>query len=282
MRLFILTAFTMVAFASNSILTRMAIEPGHIDPISFALIRVFAGAAFLCGLAWFKGARFVWRGRARAVGAVSLSVYMIGFSLAYVSLDAGLGALILFGVVQISMFGYSAWIGAHPTPRQILGAAIAFAGLGVVLWPGAQSSTSIFGAACMVAAGIGWAIYTLSGKSAKTPLAETAANFAVCLPILALLTLPFIDRVSPVGVALAVICGALTSGLGYALWYRVLPELQRSVAAIVQLSVPVIAILAGAALLNESVTLPVILAAALVVLGIGLAVTRQSAPRDHT
>lgn len=282
MRLVFLTAFTMVAFASNSILTRMAIEPGHIDPISFALIRVLAGAVFLCGLAWVQGSHLVWRGPARLIGAASLSVYMIGFSLAYVSLDAGLGALILFGVVQISMFAYSACVGAYPTHRQMAGAAIAFAGLVVALWPDADAAGNAFGAIAMVIAGLGWAAYTLSGKSARNPLGETAANFALCLPILCVLTFPFIDVATGVGVFLAVICGALTSGLGYALWYKVLPDMPRSSAAVVQLSVPVIAILAGVVVLNESITVSIIAASALVVLGIWLAVTRQSAPADRS
>lgn len=278
MRLILLTAFTMIAFASNSVLTRMAIEPGHIDPVSFALIRVFAGAVFLCALAWFRGARAgVWS-RARLLGAGSLSVYMIGFSLAYVTLDAGLGALILFGVVQIAMFAYSAAIGQRPTARQTAGAAIAFAGLVVALWPDQGQTGSIWGAASMVMAGLGWAAYTLTGKNARNPLAETATNFAVCLPMLIVLTLPFIQNTSPEGVLLAMICGAFTSGLGYALWYLVLPDLQRSIAAVVQLSVPIIAILAGVLLLGEAVTMPVIAAAALVISGIGLAVTGQSVP----
>ena len=146
MRLFLLTSFTMIAFASNSILTRMAIEPGFIDPISFALIRVLAGAAFLCGMVLLKGGNLPWTGRARLLGASCLAVYMVGFSLAYVTLDAGLGALILFGVVQISMFSYSALIGLRPGARQVIGAAIAFSGLLIALWPDESGVHSIWGA----------------------------------------------------------------------------------------------------------------------------------------
>lgn len=274
----------MIAFAANSILTRMAVEPGHIDPISFALIRVLAGALCLCTLVLVNGAELPWRGKGRFVGAISLSAYMIGFSLAYISLDAGLGALILFGVVQITMFVYASVVGARPTARQITGAGVAFTGLVIALWPVPQDQPNVdfSGAASMVVAGLGWAAYTLSGKSSRNPLASTAANFALCLPILGVLILPFVDHVSVIGVALAVACGALTSGLGYALWYNVLPDLQQSVAAVVQLSVPIIAIGAGAVLLGEAVTLAVAVAALLVVSGIGLAATSRSVPADRS
>ncbi len=282
MRLTALTAFTMVAFASNSILTRMAIEPDLIDPYSFAAIRVLAGAVFLWALVARKRADLPLRAKGRLIGAASLAVYMVGFSLAYVSLDAGLGALILFGVVQVSMFAYSALVGAHPTLRQVAGATIAFVGLVIALWPEGDTHGGMAGAFFMVLAGLGWAAYTLSGKNAQNPLAETGANFVISLPVVAVFAVFLAHHVTVPGVLLAIICGALTSGLGYALWYRVLPELQRSAAAVVQLSVPIIAILAGALILGETVTASVILSAALVICGIGLAVTKQSPPADRT
>jgi len=281
MRVFFLTAFTMTAFASNSVLTRMAVESGYIDAMSFALIRVVSGAAFLALLLVRTGSPLPWRGRARAIGALSLTAYMFGFSLAYITLDAGLGALILFGVVQITMFGYSAATGARPTPRQLLGAAIAFGGLVLALMPDTSRGGSGLSAAFMVLAGVGWAVYTLSGKSSRNPLSTTAANFVICAPITLLLSLPFLSHASAAGIAIAVVCGAVTSGLGYALWYRVLPELQQNVAPVVQLSVPVIAIFAGSVLLDESLNASILLAAALVIAGIALAVTRQSPQADR-
>ena len=282
MRLVFVTGFTMIAFASNSILTRMAIEPGHIDPISFALIRVLAGAGLLCALVLMKGAAVPLRGHARLIGAASLCIYMIGFSVAYITLDAGLGALILFGVVQISMFAYGGVYGVAPSMRQLIGAGIAFLGLIVALWPEPGGNSGMVGAVSMICAGLGWAAYTISGKAEANPLAATSANFLMCLPLLLVLTFPFIEHASLTGILLAVLCGALTSGLGYALWYRVLPKLQQSVAAVVQLSVPIIAILAGALVLGERLSLEIAVAAALVVAGIGLAVTQQSSPRDRS
>ena len=278
MRLILLTAFTMCAFASNSLLTRAAVEGGHIDPVTFAVLRVLSGAVILAALVLGQGGRLPLKGRATAIGASSLAVYMIGFSLAYVTLDAGLGALILFGVVQITMFLYAALRGTRPTPRQISGAAVAFLGLGIALWPAGETPTNLAGAAFMTLAGLGWAAYTICGKEAANPLAATAANFCMCLPILCVLLFPWLQAATLWGVVLAFVCGAVTSGLGYALWYRVLPGLQQSTAAVVQLSVPIIAILSGAALLGERLTWDVLVAAALVVAGIGWAVTLRSVP----
>lgn len=278
MRLILLTCLTMIAFASNSVLNRMAVDGGGIDPSSFAMIRVLAGAVTLCLILTVQGGRLPLLERDRIVGALSLAAYMIGFSLAYVTLDAGLGALILFGTVQVTMFGWSALRGATPTLRQMAGASIAFAGLLIALWPKDGAAGDVAGAALMVIAGLGWAAYTLVGKGAKDPLAATAANFVLTLPLLALLLFGAGLHAAPTGIVLAIISGALTSGLGYALWYTILPRFAGQAAAVIQLSVPIIAIAGGAVLLGEALTLSLALAAALVVGGIAVAVTASAAP----
>lgn len=272
----------MMAFAANSILTRMAIEGGHIDPSGFALVRVAAGAVVLGMIVAVRGKGMPLLRRNRLPGAISLTIYMIGFSLAYLTLDAGLGALILFGVVQITMFAHGTLTGAAPTRRQMTGAAIAFSGLMLALWPGAGGSSNPLGAVLMVMAGLGWAAYTIAGRKSIDPLAATAANFLLCLPMMLILLVGTGLTLSVTGVVLGIICGGLTSGLGYALWYHVLPQLDGSTAAIVQLSVPIIALVAGVILLGETVSLPLALAAVLVVGGIGWAVTARSALADRT
>ncbi|WP_390913000.1 EamA family transporter [Pseudosulfitobacter sp. SM2401] len=277
MRLILLTILTMLAFASNSVLNRLGVGGGHIDAASFAAVRMLAGAVALSVILMARGGAFPLLERSRIIGTLSLAAYMIGFSLAYVSLDAGLGALILFGVVQVSMFVWGAVTGTRPTLRQICGASIAFGGLAVALWPSEGRSTDPMGAALMVVAGLGWAAYTLAGRGAKAPLPATAANFILATP---LMLLPLIGQelnLSAYGTVLAVVAGAVTSGLGYALWYSVLPHMQASTAAVVQLSVPIIAIAAGALLLGETVTVVIGLAALLVVGGIALAVTSRPA-----
>ena len=250
----------MTAFAANSILTRAAVDGGHIDPSGFAIIRVLAGAVVLGMLMTLRGGALPLLQPKRMWGALSLTAYMIGFSLAYLTLDAGLGALILFGVTQIT---------------------IAFIGLLIVLWPGSGSQTDITGASLMVVAGVGWAIYSLLGRGGKDPLAETAASFIMCLPLLLILLVGTGLTFGVTGMMLAIVCGGLTSGLGYALWYSILPHFDSSTAAIVQLSVPIIAIIAGAVLLGEPLTVTVMLSAVLVVGGIGWAVSAQSVRAGH-
>ncbi len=276
MKIVLLTALTMIAFASNSLLTRLAIDGAHIDPSSFGLIRVLSGAAVLWAIVAVRRSRLPFSGKARVVGATSLAAYIVGFSMAYLTLDAGLGALILFGVVQITMFLHGAVTGAGPTRRQLTGAAISFFGLLLALWPGADSVADPVGAAFMILAGLGWGAYTISGRGAADPLASTGANFVLSVPILALVLFGTLDHASATGWGLAMLCGGITSGLGYALWYSVLPYLQQGAAAIVQLSVPVIAILGGAVFLGEPVTLIIVLAAALVLGGIAFGVTSRS------
>jgi len=276
MRLFLLTALTMTAFAANSVLNRLAVAQGWADPGGFAILRVLAGAAMLTVLVLAQGQRLpLWR-RRRLLGAGSLTLYMVGFSLAYLTLDAGLGALILFGVVQIAMFGWSAATGAPPTMRQMAGAAIAFGGLVWVLWPTGAFRVDAGGAGLMALAGIGWAAYTLAGRREADALAATGANFALALPLTAAAILPVtgVPAMSGAGLLLATVSGAVTSGLGYALWYRLVPALGPVRAATVQLSAPVIAVLGGVLLLGETAPLRLLLGGAVLLGGIALSIRR--------
>jgi len=275
MRLILLTILAMCALAANSILTRAAVDGGHLGPGMFAIIRVAAGATMLAAISMSRGVALPLRDRTRWIGAVSLTAYMVGFSLANLTLDAGLGALILFGVTQITMFTHAALTGAAPNTRQMVGAGVAFTGLILVLWPGEGSMTDPVGAALMVIGGLGWAAYTIVGRGAADPIAATGASFLLCLPLLIVLLGWMGVSGDWFGIMLAVTSGAVTSGLGYALWYSLLREMSSTTAAVVQLSVPVIAIIAGAILLGEAVTLTVMIAAALVVSGIGWAVTAK-------
>ena len=269
MRLVLLTALTMVAFAANSVLNRAGLVHGGIDPASFGAIRLCAGAVTLWALIALSGSSGLsefadWR----AAGALFL--YIFGFSFAYLSLDAGVGALILFGMVQMTMFAGGLRAGEQPPARRWVGAGTAFGGLVWLMWPGGGAVVSPVHAGFMIAAGIGWGLYSLIGRGASDPLAATAANFVLATPLGLALAVPslvfFGGALSAWGVVLACLSGAVTSGLGYALWYRVLPQLLPSVAAVAQLTVPVIAMAAGLLLLAEPLSLGILLPS-LVVLG---------------
>jgi drug/metabolite transporter (DMT)-like permease len=279
MRLFLLTALTMTAFAANSVLNRMALAGGSIDAASFGTIRLIAGAVMLGGLSLAFRGRLRLGGAGRIIGVLSLLVYIYGFSAAYTALDAGLGALILFGVVQITMFAGGLLAGEATPPRRWIGAALAFAGLAWLLWPGAGPQISVPHGLSMTLAGVGWGLYSLSGRKATDALQATAANFILAAPlgVVAGFALPAGaggTHAGAEGIALAILAGAVTSGLGYALWYRVLPGLDSAVAAVTQLTVPVIAVAGGMVFLGESLGLQTLLASALVLGGVAISVLR--------
>ena len=275
MKLFFLVAVTMTAFAANSVLNRVGVATFGMDPFVFAVIRVAAGATMLAVLVTLRGQSPFVDLPNRWCGALALTVYMIGFSWAYLSLGSGLGALILFGILQMMMFGWAVFK-RQPVPvMRWVGAAFALVGLAVLLWPSGPAMVPFAGTLAMIAATAGWAAYTILGQGVRDPLAVSAGNFILCLPLVALSLLLASGGVLSVGgVAAAIVAGAVTSGMGYALWYRVLPELPTTVAAVAQLSVPVIAVLAGVIFLAEPVSVRLIAAGVLVLGGIAVSNVR--------
>ncbi len=275
MKLFLLTVMTMSAFAANSILNRAAVDGAGMSPFDFALLRVWAGALTLAVLTMRAPA--VWRGLMTAktlAGGATLTIYMIGFSAAYLTLDAGVGALILFGVVQLAMFTITSLRGVPPRALQLIGAGVAFAGLVVLLWPAGGVALDAVGVGAMIAAGLGWAVYSILGQGVAAPVVATARNFAVSAVMVAPLVLAF-GGGSAQGATLAVISGVVASALGYSLWYQIVPRLGASKAALAQLSVPVIAVAGGAILFGEAITPRMIIAGLLVVGGLGIGLIRR-------
>lgn len=262
----------MVAFASNSILNRWALLDGTTGPAAFQALRVVAGAVCLGVLLLLRGGLPPLLVRRRAVGTGSLMAYMLGFSFAYVALDAGVGALILFGGVQVTMFAGALLKGERPPVLRWVGAAVAFGGLVWLLWPGAFGAPPLGAALMMGIAAVSWGIYSLAGRGASDPMAETGANFICSIPFALVALLIVQDGMSVSGAFLAIVCGAMTSGLGYALWYSVLPKLDAAVAALVQLTVPVIAVLGGVLILGEVASGRLIMASAVVLGGVALGV----------
>ncbi len=281
MKIITLVALTMLAFAANSVLTRIGVSQFGMDPFVFSIVRVIAGALALAGVVVLRG-RKPWIGWSNHTpAAIALGTYMIGFSWAYISLGAGLGALILFGALQIMLFGWAIAKGQAIPLERWIGASLALLGLGVLLWPAGDVTVPVAGTLAMLIATAGWAVYTVLGQSSVDPLVGSAGNFILCIPVVGFgLFAATPGDVQLGGVAAAVAAGALTSGLGYALWYRVLPQIQTTTAATAQLSVPVIAIVAGALLLSEPVSLRMVAASALVLGGIALSNGRW-VPRRH-
>ncbi|WP_298257762.1 DMT family transporter [uncultured Litoreibacter sp.] len=275
MRLFLLTALTMVAFAANSVLNKLGVSQGGMEPLGFAMLRLWSGALMLLILVWFR--QNAARETGSFVGAASLLVYMLGFSLAYVTLETGVGALILFGVVQITMFAIAAITGERIPTLRYIGCGVAFSGLVVLLWPSNGVTVDLWGGVLMAAAGVGWGVYTFVGRGAVSPLLRTERSFRFAAMFMGAVALVVgLPMGTSLGYATAVASGAVSSALGYALWYRVLPQLPTTIAATVQLTVPVIALAGGMVFLGEALSLKFFIAGLLVLGGVGIALRKQA------
>lgn len=270
----LLAFLAILAFAGNSLLTRAALSQALIGAGAFGAIRLAAGAAMLLACTGFAWRRAMPRW-ADGAGIAALLAYMAGFSFAYRGLGAATGALILFASVQMSMAGLAAWRGVYPSARQILGLALAFGGLAWLLAPGILAPP-LLPALLMAGAGAAWGVYTLIGRGSIDALATTTRNFIGAAPLSLVLLMP--ESAVPVtapGAGLAIAAGALTSGLGYAIWYRVLPRLSVTTAGAVQLLVPVIAAAGAGLWLNEQISPRLVFAGAAILTGIALTLRFQ-------
>ncbi len=270
----ILTSITMLAFAANSVLCRMALKRTMIDPASFTLVRIASGALMLWIFSSLAGHR---SGKAgNWLSSAVLLGYAAAFSFAYVSLPVGTGALLLFGAVQATMIVRGLIAGERMNRPQLAGFVIAVAGLIILVLPGI-AAPPLIGALLMTGAGVCWGIYSLRGRKSTDPLATTAGNFLRAVPFAIVVSLVFLRTTHPDirGMLFAVLSGALASGLGYAIWYAALRGLTATRAAVVQLSVPVIAALAGVTILGEHITLRLAISSVAVLGGIALFVLER-------
>ena len=280
MRASIYTLVAMFAFAGNSIICRLALVDGSIDPGSFTYIRLAAGAITLLLTLKLRSGDVSVREHGSWVSAALLFLYAICFSYAYVDLSTGTGALILFGCVQATMIVMALRSGDRPHRTEWLGWFLAGCGFVWLLLPGV-SAPSLQGSLLMAIAGIGWGIYSVRGKRESEPLASTASNFArtlipVTIAAIVATTSLGTSHWSSNGVALAVLSGGLTSGIGYVIWYAALRYLKSMQAALVQLSVPAIAALGGVLLVAEAPSLRLVLSGLLVLGGISIALAGKS------
>ena len=295
MKPFFLTTFALVAFAFNSILCRMALGTDEIDAASFTAVRLFAGAVALIVISYVCRSPRVSKGLTRKLdvkplltrgllhygnwlSAFFLFAYAICFSFAYLGLTTGTGALILFGSVQMTMIFVALFKGEPPGALEWMGLGVALGGLVYLVFPG-LSSPPIVSSMLMAVAGIAWGFYTLRGRGSIDPLGDTTGNFIRTLPLVILVLLPFLPNIhlSGRGVVLAVLSGALASGVGYTVWYAALKFHTSTRAAVLQLAVPVIAAVGGVLLLDEPATLRLAIAAALILGGIALTIFGRNA-----
>ena len=264
----------MIAFASNSLLCRAALKQTSIDAASFTFVRIFSGAVAL----WLimKMRRTSWKAAGNWISALALFVYAAAFSFAYVDLAAGTGALLLFGAVQATMILWGLHKGERLRAIQIVGLLVAVTGLVVLVFPG-LSAPPLIGSVLMLGAGVAWGIYSLLGKQSGSAVGATAGNFLRAVPLAAGISIALLPwaRLDRSGIVYAAISGAITSGLGYVIWYSALSGLKASSAATVQLSVPVLAATGGILLLGEPITLRYVLASIAVLGGIALVVIEK-------
>ncbi|MEP6485433.1 MAG: DMT family transporter [Rudaea sp.] len=275
-RLLAATSLAMIAFAGNSLLCRLALKQTQIDAATFTSIRLVSGAVMLWIIVYARDRTLTIKGSVPS--ALALFAYAVCFSFAYVQLSAATGALLLFGSVQATMIGYGVRNGERLRALSVAGVAAAFAGFVLLILPGV-AAPPLLGTALMITAGIAWGIYSLRGrKIAGDPTRVTAGNFLLCVPmaiVLSLCALPWLSIDGP-GIFYAMASGALTSGVGYAIWYAALPGLQATQAAIVQLSVPPIAAAGGVLLLGETMTMRLAIAALAILGGIALVIAEKS------
>jgi drug/metabolite transporter (DMT)-like permease len=276
------TSIALVAFAGNSILCRLALGQAAVDAATFSAVRLISGAITLGLITRFSQPTAI-RESGTWLSAAMLFLYAVPFSFAYISLTTGTGALILFGCVQVTMIVSALWSGERPHPLQWLGLAVALAGLVYLVFPG-LAAPSPRGSGLMAIAGVAWGVYSLLGRGAKDPLAQTAANFIRSVPFVlgvSLLSIPMFS-VSTDGFLLAIASGALASGLGYVIWYLALRGLTTTRSAVVQLAVPVLAAAGGVMFMSETISMRLLLSATTILGGVGLALIgreRHAAPR---
>jgi drug/metabolite transporter (DMT)-like permease len=270
------TALALVCFSANSLLCRLALSHASIDAASFTAVRLISGAVTLAVLARAAGRRPL-AADVSWSSAAMLFLYAAPFSYAYGILTAGTGALLVFGAVQVTMILGAVRAGDRPNAGQWLGLATAFGGLIYLLLPGVTAPSHL-GAALMLLSGVGWGLYSLRGRTARDPLAQTASNFARTVPMVLALSLVGYRslHLEHAGVIYALLSGALASGVGYVLWYHAVPGLPGIAASIVQLPVPILTATGGVLFLAERITLRLGVAAVAVLGGVAFALIARA------
>lgn len=264
----VFTTCALIAFAANSVLCRLALGDETIDAASFTIIRLLSGAITLL-LIMKLGSSTTASSKGSWTAAFMLFLYAASFSYAYITLDTGTGALILFGTVQITIILITIFTGGRLSTIEWTGAFIAFSGFVYLVLPNV-STPSFSGFVLMTISGIGWGVYTLKGRESQNPLADTTKNFTLTIPLVVVLALVTFQtvQITADGVLLAIASGAIASGMGYTIWYSALGGLSAIQSSIVQLLVPVFAAFGGVIFVSETISLRLIISALLILGGI--------------
>jgi len=273
-KLFILILITLFFFSTSSILARASLIENYIDAFSFTFIRLLSGALVLLTILYFKEKKLDIGLKKNWISSFMLFLYAITFSYSYINLDAGLGALILFAVVQLFIIIFALLKKESLTLQKGIGITLAFLGLFYLLFPEESISLSFFHVCLMIVAGLAWGMYTILGKDCTNALQHTADNFTKSLLFVGIFYLLFVSQtyMNFNGIALAFISGGITSALGYAIWYYILPKIQIITSGIIQLIVPPIAIFLGVLLLNEEFTFKLFISTDIILTGIAIAI----------
>ncbi|MGM8908938.1 DMT family transporter [Psychrobacter sp. 1U1] len=291
------TIIALIAFAANSLLCRMALAEGYIDPWNFTIIRLLGGAICLAIIMSVHQRRLqqpntphqdtdvlketILKDKGSWLSSLSLVIYALCFSLAYVALDTGTGALILFAAVQLTMIGWGIYQKEQVSTIQWVALFVAFAGFVYLMLPSA-AVPSLIDAMIMAISGIAWGVYSIRGKACASPLRATGFNFIrslVAIPLLFLIGINYLAGIRTEGVILASVSGAITSGVGYSLWYVAMPLLKSTQAAVVQFCVPVLAAIAGVLFLSEQLSLRFIIATIVILGAVSVFVLTKQTPK---
>ena len=275
-KLFVSIFIALLFLATNSILCKMAISTQNIDAFSFTFLRIFSGTVLLLCIYFYKNKNLKLSFKKNWISSFMLFLYAICFSYSYINMFAGIGTLILFAVVQISMILIALFYKEKLTINKILGVIVAFGGLAFLLYPKEDFSISLFHTFLMVISGIAWAVYSVIGKSSTNALLNTTDNFFKATIFAIIFMLFFINefKFDLYTSFLAILSGSITSGLGYLIWYEVLPKIQITTASVLQLIVPILAIFLSVIILDEKFSLELAISTFIILFGIFLALKK--------
>ena len=265
-----LIALSLLFLASNSIFCKLALVNNYIDAYSFTILRLLFGAITLVLIYFYKTKKIYFSKKINWLSSFMLFSYAICFSYSFINIDAGMGTLLLFTVVQIVMVLFSLFQKEKITVQKFFGVILALFGLAYLLYPKDSFEISLFHAFLMIIAGVSWAIYTILGKKSSDSLYNTMDNFVKSLIFIVIFYILFLPEnifITNKGLLLAFISGSITSAIGYVLWYQVLPKMQFITAGIIQLFAPIISIVISIIFLNESLSMTLFLSATMIFIG---------------